>query len=378
MNKKRTNRNKRSFVKILKSSKYGQDLYGTRIYYEGKKPQSIKEDGRFNFGKHILETLQTKFGEKFRLVITKKEDSIKVVKSIHWVRLSQVRLKRMNDENFDKSRDIKLEIVRHVFTVAFPEHFKGTETKPFVPGSLARVLQGTDVAKMSDEDKDAIKTMLPDFVAAESIKSVNLLKAAAQIKTLRELETELREAIRRGHPESWWQTYIKGRILVIQQGYIQAIDKLNVVVGNTKFPDFLLVTHDDYVDILEIKKPDTPLLKHDASRDNYYWDTEMAKAIVQTENYIAAVDRSGSTLRAHLKDKYGLDLQILKPRGIVLAGNGGLLASQKEKDDFRLLSHGLKNITVVTYDELLVRLSNYIHVLESHIPQKGRPKRRAH
>src|SRR5205814_2156608 len=37
---------------------------------------------------------------------------------------------------------------------------------------------------------------------------------------------------------------------------------------------------------------------------------------------------------------------------------------QKQKDDFRLLSQGLKNLTIVTYDELLTRSKNDIEVLD--------------
>jgi hypothetical protein len=36
---------------------------------------------------------------------------------------------------------------------------------------------------------------------------------------------------------------------------------MNVGVGETKFPDFSLLTHDNYRDILEIKKQDASLLK---------------------------------------------------------------------------------------------------------------------
>src|SRR5207247_10421719 len=48
--------------------------------------------------------------------------------------------------------------------------------------------------------------------------------------------------------------YIQARILIMQQGYIRPVEKMNVAIGNTKFPDFALVTHDNYLDILEIKK----------------------------------------------------------------------------------------------------------------------------
>jgi hypothetical protein len=370
MKKKRAKKFQKGHVTIKKGSKYGPALYGVQIYFEGGRPPGLNKDGKINFGKHILETLQAKFGSGFRFVITKQGDSIKVKRGIHSVRISQTLLARMNSESFSKTRDIKLDIVRNVFARAFPEHFKDGSARAYVAGTLARVLDGTRVSKMSSEDKDAVKKMLPDFVAAESIKSVNLLKATAQIKSLREVETELREALKQKHAESWWQTYIQERILIIQQGYIQAIDKLNVAIGTTKFPDFLLVTHDGYIDVLEIKKPDTPLLRHDENRDNYYWDAEMAKAISQTENYVAIVEKESNSLRSHLKDKYKLELQVLRPRGIILAGNAQNFDPQKQKDDYRLLSHGLKHVTLVTYDELLTRLTNYIHVLESHVSNK--------
>src|SRR5207253_3700992 len=112
---------------------------------------------------------------------------------------------------------------------------------------------------------------------AESMSSVNLLKATAQIESLRELAAELEKAIKAGHGESWWQTYVRSKILIIQQGYIKAIEKMNISIGNTKFPDFSLVTHDNYLDILEIKKPSTDILKNDAGRGNFFFDTEISK-----------------------------------------------------------------------------------------------------
>jgi hypothetical protein len=350
-----------------------------RIYYEGKRPQGLdKDSGKIKFGKHILETLKKKFGNNFRLVVSNDSNSIEVKKDtknqeIHWVRISQQLLKGMNDDLRERNRDIMLDIVRHTFGTVYPEYFKTDTAVPYVPGNLARILAKAEVKQMSDEDKSAVLKMLPDFLASEAIKAVNLIKAT-EIQTLRGLEADFREAIEHGHPEAWWQSYIKGKILIIQQGYIQVIDKMNIAVAGTKFPDFLLVTHDGYLDILEIKKPDTDLVKHDKSRDNYHWDIEMTKAIIQTENYIEGVSQVGAQLCVELKDKHGIDLRVLRPRGIILAGDSRTLNSQKEKNDFRLLSLSLKNITVVTYDELLARLSNYIGALEKHLPATAQTK----
>lgn len=370
--KERKPRRALKFVTIQKESRYGQALYGKRIYYEGKRPQGLDpKTGKIGFGKHILEILHAKFGENFRFVIALTENGIEIKKDakkndVHWVKISLATLRNMDKEQRERTRDIKLDIVRNTCGVLFPAYFK-TETASYVPGTLAQVLNQADVKRMSDKDKEAVHKMLPDFVASESMKSINLLKAKAQIESLRELEADLRTAIERGHPERWWQTYIKDKILIIQQGYIRVIEKMNVTVVGTKFPDFLLVTHDGYVDILEIKKPDTVLLKHDKDRDNYYWDTELAKAIIQTENYIEAVTRVKDTVRSELKDKFNIDLRVLRPRGIVLAGDSKNLKTEKERDDFRLQSQSLKNITIVTYDELLARLSNYIGALEAHL-----------
>jgi hypothetical protein len=37
----------------------------------------------------------------------------------------------------------------------------------------------------------------------------------------------------------------------MQHGYIRPIEKMNAAIGTTKFPDFALVTHDNYLDVLE-------------------------------------------------------------------------------------------------------------------------------
>lgn len=65
-----------------------------------------------------------------------------------------------------------------------------------------------------------------------------------------------------------------------------------------------------------------------------------------------------------VKDTYGIDLRVIKPRGIIFAGNSDQFQQNKLiQDDFRLVNQGLKNMTVVPYDELLTRLQNYITAL---------------
>lgn len=342
---------------------YGKALKGTKIHYEGKKPDSLKPDGAISFGKHILELLGKHF-KKFQWIITADTNSIQHTYGVDRIRTSIKTLNKMYQENIARSRDIKLDIVSEFFSIAYPGIFTATPKAVYTPGTFAKMLKPGLAARLSPDDKEALNKFLPEYIAAESYSSVNLLKASAQIKTLKELSEELKAEISKGHSESWWQSYIKANILIIQQGYIKAIEKINAIVGGTKYPDFTLITHDSYLDILEIKKPDTTLLKHDTSRDNYHWDLEMSKAIIQTENYIEKVSNSADPIRSYIRDKHDIELKIVRPRGIILAGNASLFSNQKQKDDFRLLTQAHKNILFVTYDELLSRLQNYISVLE--------------
>jgi hypothetical protein len=350
---------------VVSNRGYGSKLKGTRIYFEGSRPPGLRNDGSVQFGKHILETLGAKF-DKFRWIITEGTNGSTTEYGIVRVRTSQALLKRMSRKNWDRARDIKNDIVRRFFSVAFPQQFTDPTKTLYVPGTLARIVDKAIVTRLSSEDKEAVVSFLPDFLASEAAASVNQLKATAQIKTLKELASDFEREMARTHPESWWQTYVKSHILLMQQGYIKAIPKFNVAIGNTRFPDFCLLTHDNYLDILEIKKPDTVMLKLDGSRGNYYWDVELAKAISQTENYIEEVSTKAADVRSYLLDKEKIDIKVVRPRGIILAGDARQFDDQKRRDDFRLLSQGIKSLTVVTYDELLARLNNYINVLEAY------------
>ncbi|MDB5204766.1 MAG: hypothetical protein JWP09_794 [Candidatus Taylorbacteria bacterium] len=351
---------------VVTNKSYGNNLKGTKIYFEGKKPKGLKKDGTIVFGKHTLEALKRKLGTKFRLIITSNDDSIKLERAIYRVRISQKTFKSMGDKLRERTRDIKNDIVSSFFSLIYPEYFTVQETPMYIPGSLSHMIGSEILPRLSTEDREAMNRFLPDYIASESLNSINLLKATAQIKTLKELAADLEKALDASYSEGWWQTYIKKNILIIQQGYIAAIEKMNVTVGGIKFPDFSLVTHDGYLDILEIKKPNTTLLKHDGSRNNYFWDPEMAKAVIQSENYIENVSRSADAIRSYILDNHGIQLKVVRPRGIILAGDTRKFSATKESDDFRLLSLSTKNIVFVTYDELLSRLNNYIKVLEDH------------
>ena len=117
--KKSKRKTKKNYV-VVSNSSYGKALKGQRIYFEGKRPPRLSDDGRITFGKNILETLGKKFGERFRWIITEDKDEITVKYGITYVRTSQALLNRMFSENFERSREVKNDIVQRRFFSAFP------------------------------------------------------------------------------------------------------------------------------------------------------------------------------------------------------------------------------------------------------------------
>ncbi|QEH39411.1 Shedu immune nuclease family protein [Chitinophaga sp. XS-30] len=358
---------------VINNRSYGKNLQGLKVYFEGRKPSSLKKDGSISFGKNILELL-TKHFDRFRWILTEDTNSIHKRYGIAEVRTSVRTISKMYNESFLRGKDLKLDIIERSFSQLYPDAFNFGRAINYKAGMLSDILKEDILNSLSADDKDALNRFIPGYVAKESVSVASVLNATTQIVTLKELATELRTEITKSHSENWWQQYIHKNILIIQQGYIQAIDKMNIAIGSTKFPDFSLITHDSFLDILEIKKPDTGLIKEDSSRNNFYWETEISKAIIQVENYIENVSKHADTIRGHIKDNYGIELKVLRPRGIILAGRAGNFSTQKQKDDFRLLTLASRNLIFITYDELITRLDNYIEVLEKHSVKPRRSK----
>ncbi len=172
----------------------------------------------------------------------------------------------------------------------------------------------------------------------------------------------MKKRIRTDQSASRWQEFLKENILALQQGYISLIPKAKLGALGSGSPDFFLITHDGYVDILEIKTPATPLLSTNPDDHSDCWSPEVAAAIAQVEKRLEVVAESGEKLRAKVKEGYGIELPLIKPRAVIFAGNSAQLKG-KQQEAFGQLTQGLQHVSVVTYDELLTRLQNQITVL---------------
>ncbi len=259
------------------------------------------------------------------------------------------------------------------------QHFLGQQFNQFkdlkdadagyTPGKLAEILDhDTVVSKLSVEDREALEGLIPDYLsgiqgtlrAKKKLQIIyDALDAGKKIyleKVLKEFRSKLK---RRVQNEQSWQDFLSNYILLIQHNYGEVLEKESVSLQG-KFPDFMLVDPYGYIDIYEIKKPNTELMKLDSSRNNYYWGQELSKAIAQVENYIHQAQRHADTLATDIRKAKGIDVNIVRPRGYIIAGLRSQLTSSKMKDDFRILCESLKNVDVILYDDLLVSLETFV------------------
>jgi len=248
------------------------------------------------------------------------------------------------------------------------KEYKGIKPS-YAAGTLAELLEQPDIIKkLGAEDIDKLHEFIPDYLskipgtlrAKKKLAVVYESLDAGRKVYLEKIVEEFRKKLNAGGTsESTWQKFLSEYILVLRNSYGEVLEKESVSLSG-KYPDFMLIDPYSYLDIFEIKKPATNILKYDNSRNNYYWDTELSKAISQVENYLYQVQRNSSALVEDIKKHKGLDISIVRPRGYIVAGVRTQLTKTKMADDFRILNDSLKNIDVIFYDDLLNNLETFV------------------
>lgn len=352
---------------------YGE-FNGFQITFSGfdKIPRMFLPRGLpsgFRTGKYMLERFKQKFGE-FTLTIVKDDESVISIKSkpTH-INLRYRDIRRIIDAFNANYRSEGTKSVDRYFGSLFPNHFPQYD-ETYKPNAIATAIpKKTEGIQLSDRDTKKYLQLLPVLIDCDikSQRDLKQLLAGRKVLHYLHLEKLLKEFEKRlGKPakEQTWQAFFKKNLLILNPSYIELIEKPNISL-KIQLPDFLLLSVDNYVDVYEIKLPETMLLTLDKSHKNYYWTTEIAKAISQIENYIDSISKYANDLAIEIRKKYKLDLNIVRPRGYIIAGNSKeLKGSEKKGDDFRLLNESLRNTNIIPYDDFLVRFRNLSKTLK--------------
>jgi hypothetical protein len=332
-------------------------------------------------GSFILQELYDKYKRPIELTLDSKKES-RITQKAHriGVTLNSAALTGINAQVRsikNKKNEETRQGVKHFLFAQFSEFSEYKRVKPkYTSGGLAAILKSESLVEgLGDEDRNALGQFIPEYLSKVpgTLKSNKKLQLIVESLTvgrrvfLEKVVTDFKTKMLGNVAESTWQSFLTDYILLLRSNYGEVIDKASVSLQG-KFPDFMLIDPYAYLDIYEIKKPATVLLKYDASRDNYYWSPDLSKAISQVENYLHQVQRNSSTLMADLRRHKNIEVNIVRPRGYIIAGSRAQLKNAKMQDDFRILNESLKSVDVLMYDELLQNLESFVQKLNSGSP----------
>lgn len=348
--------NHQELILTIHNASYG-DFDGFEVKFIGftKVPYPFWMTG-WPGGKYLLNKLQSKFG-KFTLIISKEIKSniyhnnkiVEVVMNFDDAMRLIRNLWQQNKYCGEKAVDQSLSDI-------FPEEFPD-EGRIIIelPIEIREIIPSREkLEKAISFLRRFKKYSLGEQASLQLVTSGNLLHNINLENILNEFEEKLNQNLL----ESDWQAFFGKNMLVLNPGYIKLIPKANITAITGELPDFLLISVEGFVDVYEIKLPKTELLIFDKDHNTYYWSSDIAKAIAQTENYISTLDSDRDSLEKKIEAKYQLNLTILRPRGYVIAGNSTQLQEKEKNNFFRLLNESLRNTRIVPYDTFLNNFKN--------------------
>ena len=142
------------------------------------------------------------------------------------------------------------------------------------------------------------------------------------------------------------QVFAVPMVFLMDKAYVggMALDR-----SDARFVDYLFSAESSREAILvEIKTPTTPLLASEY-RGNRPPSRDLAGSVVQVLNYRAQLSRSVRDI----SEKDDVRLKAFAPRCAIIAGNAHKeLTDETARRSFELFRTGLKDIEIITYDEL--------------------------
>lgn len=251
----------------------------------------------------------------------------------------------------------------------FPEKrikLRSDALKEMVGGSRGRAI-------LSKHDQQVAVRLVRENVEALIGSESNMLlalKSDIEIVTLKQLIERYREMLIKNLSEDKWQSFFKENPFVLSlaftvpfmqvQGQAYVGGKLFNGRGG-KYTDFLWASMSTgNLAIIEIKKPKTELFCRTPYRGNdvYSPSPDLGGAIAQVLNQRLNLQRNLASIKEAANRN---DIHAFSLRCIIIAGTTPEEHAQKQS--FELVRNALADITIVTFNELAIRLEEIYKVL---------------
>lgn len=244
---------------------------------------------------------------------------------------------------------------------AFPER-----SRPYKPGTVFKLLGGNRAGETTLRGRD--RKGLVDAVASNAKAIADhdpqefiQLQKDIELVSLDRLILGFSRLLKRNHPESAWQKLFELNPFILSMvfGYPVVLVAAGASVGGlsltgqgTKIADFLMKNEGTHnAALVEIKTPQTALVGIEYRKDVWTPSKELAGAIVQVLDQRAKFGTSLATLK-HFSETPSLQAQNVDCVIVI----GRTPEENAAKASLELIRTQLKDVRVVTFDELLEKL----------------------
>lgn len=218
----------------------------------------------------------------------------------------------------------------------------------------------------------ALKTVKESARELAQADPVDLLDLSREIEliTLEDLIARLSLRIDENHAEAFWQKFFLANPFVLRLafGLPVILFRDQVTVGGTKFDgsggkiaDFVMKAGlYGNLGIIEIKTPQTGLVEARSYRDEVHAPTRhLSGAVTQVaeQRYKLQMDIKQKKVDSHQFDIYSYGIQC-----VLIAGRNP--GDEAKRKSFELFRNGLKDVIIITFDELLAKLQSLLEFLK--------------
>jgi hypothetical protein len=349
----------------FKSHPVGLSLYSTGGGFNRRQSSKIGGD-------HFLGFFESKYRRELRLSVFSNGSGSTQFK----VQKRSVTISILFDNFIEILKDLGAEIkinkegvVAKRLSIYFPNEFKdGRPAEQTADSKLSDI----NLNSLKDSDHDAIGKFIKKYISINSENDEVLEKLQTDLviqgrkKTLDQVIKKFEKHLKdKNFDEKRWQKFLHEEVFFFLSNYIESIREANVNFGKTdegeKKPDFVWIDIYGFLDVFEIKTPQTDILakRIDKSHNNYYFSSDASRAIAQIEKYVLFLEKNVENFEKYISKKTKIPFSVLKPKAFLIIGTSKEFSSNPEKKkDFRLLRRLFKNIEFVTFDEMLDNLKN--------------------
>lgn len=177
--------------------------------------------------------------------------------------------------------------------------------------------------------------------------------------------------------EEFWQKTLKENSWVIAQvfAFPVIIYRDKAYVGGKfldnkggNIVDFLYKNSlTDNIMLIEIKTPTTKLIGNKYRNNVYSTSADLSGSVSQILNYKTELERNYNSFSSRTTDKF----LAFNPKCMVIIGSLGMKGlNELQKKSFELFRNDLRNVEIITFDELFHKIQLQLNMLENVIPKR--------